>query len=534
MKHIMKFILLIILTISLSGCKAVENLPLLAKDSKTKTESEDDEELKYSLEQVILSKGYQTIEPNVEIVKKKNNKLKLLASLGLLESSGAQIDKITKKGNIVNIHVLNETNEESIQLAVPQIIVDINSKIKNIDDIKFNIVNENYKPLNIKLRLSDVLNKINSEFRVSANSTPIINLSSINDNIIWNITYNSIFDRDNPETPLVNLSVEIDANSGDILKSTKSFISSIIDEGHVLDYIQNKYILYRKTENDIERNINSESLWFYDIENNERGLLFTSKYKIQCAMFSPDLKNISLIESNENNGGELYIIPISDIKAYKVIFNEPINPSLINWKDKNNLYIVDNSNNNSNVYIYNLKENENNLISSYEFKIVNIKNIKDKTIITTEEENQLNRKISLTIDWEEFKFIDYGFNIKFIDENNICYLKNDEKEDRNKLYIYDLKNNKKIDILDLNLSNYSIISESELLLIEKNQSSNGYTIHDYDIKDRKLTTIINANSDNIYYNREKNLVYVNLNIPFESEKPELIYSIDLEKLSVKP
>lgn len=532
MKHFIKLILLIILTIFLTGCKVVDNLPLLAKDTKTAPETEIGEELKYTIEQVILSKGYQTIEPNVEILKKKNNRIKLLTSLGLLESSGADIEKITKKGNIVNIYVSNKTDEESIQLSVPQIIIDINEKLKNIDEIKFNVINENYKPLSIKLGLNDVINKINSEFKVSSNTVPVINLSNINDNIIWNITYNSIFDRDNPETPLVNLSVEIDANSGDILKSTKSFISSIIDEGHVLDYIQNKYILYKKTEKDIERNINSESLWFYDIEHNERGLLFTSKHKIQSALFSPDLKNISLIENNENSG-ELYIIPISDIKAYKVFFNEPINPSLTSWKDKNNLYIVDN-NDSSNVYIYNLKENENNFINSFDFNFVNIKNYKDKVIITTAEENKINRKISFTEDWENFKLIDYGFNIKFIDENKICYLKNDEKEGRNKLYIYDLSNNKKIDILDLNLSNYSIISESKLLLIEKNQSNNGYTIHDYDIKNRELTTIINTNSDNVYYNREKNLVYVNLNIPFESEKPELIYSIDLKKFSIKP
>ena len=244
------------------------------------------------------------------------------------------------------------------------------------------------------------------------------------------------------------------------------------------------------------------------------------------------MKNISLIENSEN-GGELYIIPISDIKAYKVIFNEPINPSLTSWKDQNNLYIVDN-NKSSNVYIYNLKENKNNLVNSYDFDIVNIKNYNDKTIITTAEENKMNRNILFTDDWGNFRLIDYGFNIKFIDENKICYLKNDEKEGRNKLYIYDLKNNKKIDMLDLNLTNYSIISESKLFLIEKNQSNNDYTIYDYDINDKELTTIINANSDNIYYNSEKNLVYVNLNIPFESEKPELIYSIDLEKLSIKP
>jgi hypothetical protein len=531
MKHITKLGLLIILTLSLAGCKAIENLPLLTKDTNAKAETEGGEEIEYSLEQVVLSKGYQTIEPNVEIVKKKN-KIKLLASLGLLESSGAQIDKIVRKGNIVNIHVINETDEKSTQLAVPQIVIDINQKLKDIDDIKFNIINENYKPLSIKLGLNDVINKINSEFKVSANTAPVINLLNIDDSIIWDITYNSIFDRNNPETPLVNLSVEIDANSGNILKSTKSFISSIVDEGHVLDYIDDKYILYRKKENDIAKNIDTESLWIYDIENNERGLLFKSNQKIQSAIFSPDLKSISLVENNDNKR-ELYIIPIDDAKAYKVIFNDPINPLSVNWKDNNNLYIIDH-NESSSIYTYNLRNNETNLVNTYDLNIIGIKNIKSNAIITALEENKLNKKIIFTNNWQDLKFVDYGFNVKFIDENRICYLKNTEKEDKNALYIYDLDTNKKMDVIDLNLSNYSIITENKLLLIEKNQSNNDYTVHGYDLGDEVLTTISNINSDNVYYNIEKNLIYVNLTIPFENEKHELIYAVDLKKLSATP
>lgn len=530
MKHMIKLSLLIILTISLAGCKTKENLPLLAKD--TNMETEGGEEIEYTLEQVILSKGYQTVEPNVEIVKKKN-KVKLLASLGLLESSGAQINKIVRKGNIINIHVINNTDDKSTQLAVPQIVIDIDQRLRNIDDLKFNIINENYSPLSIKLGLNDVINKINSEFKVTANTVPNVNLSSVDDSIIWDITYNNIFDRNNPETPLVNLSVEIDANSGEILKSTKSFISSIVDEGHVLDYAKDRYILYKKHENDVVRNCDTESLWFYDIEANERGLLFTSNHKILSAIFSPDLKNISLIESNDNIK-ELYIIPIEDIKAYKVIFNEPITPSSVSWKDNNNLHIVDNNNKSSDVYTYNLIDNKTDLVNTYNLNIVSLKSVKDRTVITTLEENKVNRKISFTTDWKNFKFIDYGFNVKVIDEDKICYLKNDEKKDTNRLYIYDLSTDKKIGNIDLNLSNYSVITKNKLLLIEKNHSNNDYTIYGYNLGDEVLTTISNINSDNIYYNIENNLIYVNLTIPFESEKQELIYAVDLDKLSTKP
>ncbi len=48
---------------------------------------------------IVLSKGFQSTDPNVEILKKNNN-LKLLASLGIVESSGVTIDKITKLDKI--------------------------------------------------------------------------------------------------------------------------------------------------------------------------------------------------------------------------------------------------------------------------------------------------------------------------------------------------------------------------------------------------------------------------------------------------
>ena len=244
------------------------------------------------------------------------------------------------------------------------------------------------------------------------------------------------------------------------------------------------------------------------------------------------MKSISLVENNDNKR-ELYIIPIDDAKAYKVIFNDPINPLSVNWKDNNNLYIIDN-NESSSIYTYNLRNNETNLVNTYDLNIIGIKNIKSNAIITALEENKLNKKIIFTNNWQDLKFVDYGFNVKFIDENRICYLKNTEKEDKNALYIYDLDTNKKMDVIDLNLSNYSIITENKLLLIEKNQSNNDYTVHGYDLGDEVLTTISNINSDNVYYNIEKNLIYVNLTIPFENEKHELIYAVDLKKLSATP
>lgn len=526
MRGVLKLIIIILIVISLSGCKAGD-LPFLSKDTIAETE---DVEISYSIEQVILSKGYQSIEPAVEIVK-KNNKIKLLASLGLLESSGVYVEKITKRGNNISIYIHNETDPKTVQFAVPQIIIEIkNLKIRNPEDIHFNIINENYKPVTIKLGQNEVVNKISSEFKVATNTAPTINLLKEEGKIIWDVIYNGIFDRDNPETPLVNLSVRVDANTGEIIQSSKTFISSFIDDGHILDYVTNKYLLYKKIELDEQTNISTESIWYLDIVANERSMIYTSKVKVLSALFSPDYKFISLLEG-DGISSALYIIPKKDKKAYKVLFEESINPNLIGWKDNNNLYIVENNDNVSNVYNYNLKKNEILIESSLNTNILNMKVSKDLfLIIERHDDNNVNRRISYTSDLKELRFMDFGFSSKFIDDDIIGYLKKNEKEDKNLLYIYDSKDKKEYDRIDLNISNFTVLPNKNLLIVEKNKGNNDFTVYEYIFKEKELTMLTKVNSDNIYYNKEKNLIYVDLLIPFESEKTEIIYSIDLSKL----
>ncbi len=41
----------------------------------------------------------------------------------------------------------------------------------------------------------------------------------------------------------------------------------------------------------------------------------------------------------------------------------------------------------------------------------------------------------------------------------------------------------------------------------------------------------NINSDNVYYNDEKKFLYVNLSVPFESEKSQIVYALNLMKVA---
>ncbi|WFA09147.1 hypothetical protein [Tissierella sp. Yu-01] len=526
MKHILSIILVILITISLAGC-SIDDLPFLNKD--TQTLSDNDEEIKYKIDKVILSKGYQSIEPKVEVIK-KNNEIQLLVNVGLLETSGIQIEQVVKKGNIINIHVVNEINEEDMQLAVPQIALDLKStKLTNLENIKFNIINENFEPISFKLGLNDAINKVKSDFNVTANTVPEANLKRIDDRFIWDITYYSIFDKDNPETPLVNLSVELDANSAQIIQSKKGFISSYIDDGHVLDYIMDKYILYLKSEIDPNTTLKTESIWRYDIKKNEKTRLYFTNLNILSACYSPDYKYISVIENN-GTSNELYIISTNENKAYKVLIEDVFVPSLTRWKDKSNLFVLVNDLESTKIYNYNIKNDITELIIDSKKNIADFRIYNDIYIIVENHDTQINKNIYITTDWEDMKYIDNGFYARLINDNSIAYLKKNEKDDRNILYIYDIENDKLHDKIDLNVASISVLPENELFVVEKNQTVNDFTIYEYNQKNKELTSITKVNSDRIFYNKDKNLIYVDLVVPFEAEKSEIIYSVDLEKL----
>ena len=528
-RHLGLFIFLSII-INLIGCSNAN--PILYKENNTTIK---EEEISYSVEQVLLSEGFQSMEPKIEVLK-KGLTTKVIASLGLFQSSGVKVSKIVKVGNEMNIYFQNQSSEELSSLVVPQVIIELNGyKFKSLKDMQFNIINENYKPFKLKFGINEAINKIDSEFKIASNTSPITKLLPEDGKFLWDITYNNIFDKDNPEAPLANLSVLMDANTGDIMSTKKTFISSLIDEGFVLDYISNKYILYTKPEIDIEKNITKENLWYFDIDTNKKSLVYSSNSRITRATFSPDLENIAIIETSEQDSS-LYIISKTDRKAYKVLFEESLEPNIVTWKDSENLCILDNSLEKiSNIYNYNIIDNLTSLTAKVEKKITSLR-IKNKSFMITEEDKEnLNFKISVTKDWKSFRLIDEGCCPKFIDENTVAYLKNSDKENKKELNIYDLETKEKYDILELNISNFYTQPNGNILIVENNPNNNEYTVFLYDIKDKNTSLITKTNSDKVFYNSEKDLLYVYLQIPFESDKTELIYSIDLSKTAnLKP
>ena len=523
MKKILFLLITIILVFTTYGCNIAEKTPF------STTENYEEEPISYTIDKIILSKGFQSLEPGVEIIKKNSN-LKLLASLGLVESSGIEIDKITKSGKEINIYIDRLLDMDNIQLAVPQIIIEIDDPIiKTLEDLNFNIISKNYDPIHLKFEKSQILNKIYSQFKIAPNTIPDVKLTKDKDDIFWNMYFQNIFDKENPKFPLVNFTVKVDAHTGEILSSTKDIISTSIDDGYLLDYIPNSYLLYKRQH--IEKDNNYESLWVYNIKTKERIKLYTSKDKIYSALFSPNNKYISLIEVGGNKT-DLFIIPMSDKIAYKITPINYLQPRLMKWKDDTNLYFVNISENKSTLLVYNMEENSPKVIFDLSLIVEEFDISDDGFMFVEADEDSLNKNIYFTKDGMDLEEIDIGCKATFFDNNNIIYLKNVEKEDKNTLHIYDIKNKHENNNLDYNITNYFKLNKEDIMFIEKNTCNNDYTLNRYKIIENSITPIAKINSDKIFYDSNKKIGYINLIPPFDDNKSNIIYSIDLKKLNI--
>jgi len=158
------------------------------------------------------------------------------------------------------------------------------------------------------------------------------------------------------------MAVTIDANTGELIESSKEFLSALIDEGSILDYIPNDYILYMKDAKGTSDSKKSTDLWIYDIKNNTRELIYTTNSKIISAQFSPSLDSISVLESIDG-ANRLYVIIKDEIKVFRAMFDSSINPLIARWKDEENIYILSKSNTTSSIYNYNIKDGTTDLIN---------------------------------------------------------------------------------------------------------------------------------------------------------------------------
>lgn len=519
-----KLFLLIIIFVLLVGCAQDEKIPLTAVD-----EAYEEIVLDFVIEQIVLSKGFQSTDSNVEVIKEGGN-TKLLITAGLIESSGINIDKITKEGRDVNIYLRRLMEQNNIQLAVPQITLKIEKPIiKDAEELKFNIIAEDYEPISLKFNRNQILEKIYMEHKIETSNMPKVELIKHKENILWNIHFTNLLDKENSKSPLFDLHVKADAITGEILDTERHSISTYIDDGQLLDYISDDFLLYKKqyTENEITY----ESLWIYDIDSTDRSKLYTTKYRIQSALFSPDGKYISLIDVDDAKS-DIYIIETEKNIAYKITPIDFLHPKLMKWENDNQLCFIDIYNNNSIVFMYDVRENILNRKLTLNRTIESFDILNEKFVFAETDELNINKNIYLIENGVDLEQIGSGFKPSFYDDNNIIYLQNKEEENANILIEYSTEKNSLMNKLNKNIVNYYKLDDENLLYIEKTNSNNEYSLSKYNVYNKTGEFLFKANSDIVFYSSNEKKAYISLTIPSKEKSITNIYCIDLSELNI--
>lgn len=519
-----KLIILLYLLIStmILGCTSTKESTIDVKSSSNKEKS-----IKYTIEQIYFSKSFQLTEPSVE-ASELNDKKTISLNLGLSQYSEVSIDDMKLEGDQFNIYISGHKDKSTSSLSVPQITLALNdNSLENFSNIDFNIIYNDYDYIPIKFKINDVLNKLESEFKLALNVSPTFDLIEKDDKIIWEITYTNIVSRDEEDYPLINLHADVDANTGHVINYKKENISSVIDTGNILDFNNTNSFLYEKIVDKKDEETQSE-LWFFDSITKEKTMIYSCHYSILSAAISDDLSHIAFIEKAENSS-DAYIYSNVEDKIYKLQFDSEFNPQIIRWETDHGLYLLENRKGESIVYSYDLESNEMDLVANTNKNISNMAASQNGFIVSEIQDQSQNKKLSFTKDFTTYKTINSGFNPKFINNSTIAYLKNNEKVDLDYLIVYDLENEKILSKIEENVVAYRSGSANNIIYIKNNPQYKDFTLSSYSLENKKSRDIMDIIDKNVYYNDNENLIYLNVEVPIENKNINIIYSIQLKE-----
>lgn len=508
----------------MTGCSYKEEIPLLDASKTIK-----EEVINHEVEKIVLLKGFQSTEPMVEATQ-EGGKLKLIVTAGVMECSGINIDKVTKSGNTINLYISGLFERDKVQLVIPQATVLIEEAIDSkISNLNFNIISQNYESISLKYNRNQIVDKIRGEFKIDSNTIPQVELIKDGDNIFWNMVFINLIHKENSKSPLSNLMVEVDALTGEVLDFEHNTISTYIDEGHLMDYLPDRLIVYKKIHTD--NNIQYESLWTYDIDTGNKTKVYTTKLEIENAYFNPTGEYISLIEKDDFKR-DIYIVEISKNIAYKVTPVEYFHPKLIRWKNSKELSIADVNDQITTIFTYDIEDNRLNREFTID-KIISSFDIMDNMIVFTEmDELAINKNIYLTKDGMNLREIGLGFKPRFFDNKNIMYLQNDEDKNKNMLKMYNIEKNNIMESLDYNIINYYKLNDNTLLFIENANFNNEYSLVKYHMDTRTVDAMYRINSPKLFYNSDAEKAYISLTVSGDEGNLSNIYYVDLDEIEI--
>ena len=520
-----KTIAILSIALTLTSC-APNKLKNTVNDFDTNSESLKEVPVNFTIKKSILSKGYQSTSPNVEVTNSKGKVLSFLVNLGIVECNNVKIDKITRSNNEINIYTSKVTEDKQLDIYVPQFLVQVDN-IDNIvlDDLKFNIVNTNYEPLILNYDMKEATNNIKAQFGIVSRYVSDSNLVRENEKLYWHISIFNALKKDDPLSPLINFSGKVDVDSGNIIDPESKALSTVIDKGTILDFKSGSFIVY--SQENLVNNISKESIWIYDILNNTKNQLYNTKNSILSAKLSPDSKQIAFIENNKDKS-DVFIINLDDSSIKKVSDSNYRHAFNMNWNNKN-LYITDSTKaDSSSVILYNGDTNESNFLFSVDKTISSIDIYNDNFLLSTFDKDIQDSNLYLTNDGSNLTKIDKGINGVFF-KDNIVYKKYEKKKDSNKLWMYNLNTKKTSQLFDGDVFSF-FTKDDSIFLKTKLKGDSQYSLMSYNITDNSNNVILKNIDNFFFYDNSNNKVYINIESPINTSKNNIIHLLNNDAL----
>lgn len=520
MKHISKILLFITIIVLLAGFLFLIFNKMDSRDSKNSKLKPE-----FTVEQVILSQGFQNTDSRIEL-SRKNNQLTLMVSPGLIKSTGVDVSKIEEKDGIYNIHIVN-SSYSSAELVIPQITILISEvTASQAESMKFNIVNENYTPIAINYGIVDILNKIKSDFKITTDRYPSTKLVEENNEPLWIINYDSIYDLGSIEIPVIDLKIKVNANSGEVIESSKGLISTFHDFGTILGFVPKKGILYSHTDKITSDNI----LMLYDFDANEKSELYRTYSNIESAHLSPDGSHVALLEKN-SDATVAFVVSINNGKAIRIDSKQNMIPEKLLWINNYEIQLLNNFlDQQTQILVYNLNDNSWKTSYNLMMDLCTLETIKDTVLASEFIGEEMNNRILIDSNSSGLQFVDYGFCPKILNEKLGMYLQNKDASTENILKIFNFDTLDTVYESTFNVSVARQISPDTIIIIEKLPGNSNFHARLLNTGNMKLSNLGVTNSSSIYFDQESERVYANPSIMYKEELVEIIYSVDLADL----
>ncbi len=519
-----KQILYLSMMLTLTACTAKNNTPLNESSISIMSETNID----YKVEKTILSKGFQSIIPNVKAVEKERERF-FLINLGIVECSMANIDSISRVNNEINIYTSVEKKWGKTDIVVPQFTIRVNDiKDVELNDIKFNIIPTNYTPIALKFDKSQALSKIFTQLKYTDNTMPNVNLVKEKDEYIWEISINNTFMKDNQSSPIYMLNVKVNSTTGEIVEAKPILLSATIDKGKILDFAGDELLAYVQKE--AIENSAMENIWLYDVNSQEKQKVYSTHNYIYSAKFSPDLKRLAIIEHN-GKLSDLYVVDLESKLIQKITPMDYQHTWNIEWKDNSQLYGVNNDNSNmSSVILFDVSKNEPEILFNVKINATGFDLYEDTFVFVENDNSKDISNIFIKEDGKKLKKIDDGLSCEFVSKDKLLYTKKPSKEDKHELYMYDVEEHDERLIIGLDVRKFIIIDEENILVVAKNSTSSDYSVYLYNLKDDEAKLLGQVLDKNIFYSFSLNTVFFNIVPSTENSDSDFIYAISFDKL----